>query len=124
MFGPMYNKEIAHWERKQKDTSGSKELCEKLKILLLLKMKVKIFSLLATCYFVLLYITCSQIFASPTCYSNYECVVNPLSANPNKWPNILKRFAGNSPMSCLSVFGHFVGLTLKGLKLVKYKTLV
>ena len=37
---------------------------------------------------------------------------NPLSANPTNWPNTLKQFN-------LSVFGHFVNLALKGLKLVK-----
>ena len=34
--------------------------------------------------------------------------VNLLSANTTKWSNKLKQFA--------SVFGHFVGLALKGLK--------
>ena len=33
--------------------------------------------------------------------------VNPLSANPTKWSNTL---------NCLSVFDHFVGLALKGLR--------
>ena len=39
----------------------------------------------------------------------------PLSANPTKWSNTLKQFAGKLPTNCLSVFDHFVGLTLKGL---------
>ena len=39
---------------------------------------------------------------------------NPLSANPTKRSNILKQFVGNLP-DCLSVFGHFVELALKGL---------
>ena len=43
--------------------------------------------------------------------------VNPLSAKLIKWPNTLKQFIDNLPTNCLSVFGHFVGLTLKGLKL-------
>ena len=47
--------------------------------------------------------------------------INPLSANPTKWSNILKQFVGKSrwqkPTNCLSVFGHFVGLALKGLTL-------
>ena len=38
------------------------------------------------------------------------CNINPLSANPMKWPNTLKQFVGNLPMNCLSVFGHFVNL--------------
>ena len=41
--------------------------------------------------------------------------VNPLSAKLRKWPNTLKQFVGNLPTNCLSVFGHFVGLALKGL---------
>ena len=40
----------------------------------------------------------------------------PLQANFTKWPNILKQFVGNLLTNCLSVFGHFVGLALKGLK--------
>ena len=38
---------------------------------------------------------------------------NPLSANPTKWSNTLKTLK-----TCLSVFDHFVGLTLKGLRSV------
>ena len=41
---------------------------------------------------------------------------NLLSANPIKWANTLKQFVGNLPTNCLSVFDHFVGLALKGLK--------
>ena len=40
--------------------------------------------------------------------------VNTLSANPTKWSNILKRFDGNLPTNCLSLFDHFVELALKG----------
>ena len=40
---------------------------------------------------------------------------NPLSANFTKWSNTLKQFVGKLPTYCLSVFDHFVGLTLKGL---------
>ena len=43
--------------------------------------------------------------------------LNPLSANPTKWPNTLKQFVGKLPTNCLSVFGHFVNLALKGLTL-------
>ena len=42
-------------------------------------------------------------------------LVNPLSANPTKWLNTLKQFFANLPTNCSSVFGHFVGLALKGL---------
>ena len=41
--------------------------------------------------------------------------VNPLSVNPIKWPNTLKQFVGKLQTNCLSVFDHFVNLTLKGL---------
>ena len=44
--------------------------------------------------------------------------LNPLSAKLTKWPNILKKFVGNLPTNCLSVFGHFMGLALKGLKII------
>ena len=40
---------------------------------------------------------------------------NPLSANPEKWSNILKQIVGNLPTICLSVFDHFMNLALKGL---------
>ena len=43
--------------------------------------------------------------------------VNSLSANPTKWLNTLKQFIDKLPTSCLSVFEHFVGLELKGLRL-------
>ena len=38
--------------------------------------------------------------------------VKPLSANPTKWSNTLKKFVGNFPTNCLSVFDHFVKLAL------------
>ena len=41
--------------------------------------------------------------------------INPLSANPTKWPNTLKQFVGKLPTNCLSVLGHFINLALKGL---------
>ena len=41
---------------------------------------------------------------------------NPLSAKFIKWSNTLKQFVGKLPTNCLSVFDHFVGLALKGLK--------
>ena len=41
---------------------------------------------------------------------------NPLSANITKWSNTLKQFVGILPTNCLSVFDHFLGLVLKGLK--------
>ena len=43
--------------------------------------------------------------------SLHEEHINPLRANPTKWSNTLKQFVS----FFLSVFDHFVGLTLKGL---------
>ena len=42
-------------------------------------------------------------------------ILNPLSANPTKWSNTLKKFVGNLTTNCLSVFDHFVKLALKWL---------
>ena len=44
-----------------------------------------------------------------------SCVINPLSANPEKWSNTLKQIVGNLPTICLSVFDHFMNLALEGL---------
>ena len=46
---------------------------------------------------------------------NFGSNINTLSAKLTKWPNTFKQFVGNWPTNCLSVFGHFVGLALKGL---------
>ena len=51
-------------------------------------------------------------------HSPWRFAFNPLSANLTKWSNILKQFAENMPTNCLSVFDHFVGLALKGLKIM------
>ena len=48
---------------------------------------------------------------------------NPLNANPTKRSNTLKKFVNNLPTNCLSVFGSFVGLALKGLKQLFVQTL-
>ena len=47
--------------------------------------------------------------------SGLKAMFNPLSPNPTKWSNTLKQFVG-SLANCLSVFDHFMGLALKGLK--------
>ena len=47
----------------------------------------------------------------PACFS-----VNPLRANPTKWSNTFKQFVDKLLTNCLSVFDHFVGLALKGLR--------
>ena len=41
---------------------------------------------------------------------------DPLSAIFTKWSDTLKQFVGKLPTNRLSVFEHFVGLALKGLK--------
>ena len=43
---------------------------------------------------------------------------NPFSANSTKWSNTLKQFVGNLLANCFSVFDHFLGLALKGLKVI------
>ena len=43
---------------------------------------------------------------------------NPYSANLTKWSNKLKQFVGKLPTNCLSLFEHFVGLALKGLRII------
>ena len=45
-----------------------------------------------------------------------QSLFNLLSAKPIKWSNTLKKFVDNLSKNCLSVFDHFVGLALKGLK--------
>ena len=42
--------------------------------------------------------------------------LNLLSAKFIKWSNTLKQFVGELPTNCLSLFDHFKGLALKGLK--------
>ena len=45
-----------------------------------------------------------------------QIFINPLSAKFIKWSNTLKQIVGKLPTICLSVFDHFSGLALKGLK--------
>ena len=52
----------------------------------------------------------NEIFGKNVTYD-----INPLSANPTKWSNTLKKFVCKLPTNYLSVFDHFVGLALKGL---------
>ena len=50
-------------------------------------------------------------------YHEVHCnFINPLTAKLTRWPNTLKQVVGSLPTNCLSVFGHFLGLVLKGLK--------
>ena len=46
---------------------------------------------------------------------------NPLNAKFTKWSNTLKQFVGKLPTNCLSVFDHFVGLTLKRLSVLSQR---
>ena len=48
---------------------------------------------------------------------------NTLSARPTTWSNILKQFVGKLPTNCLSVFDHFMGLTLEGLTYIWHNLL-
>ena len=48
---------------------------------------------------------------------NQTVNINPLNANITKWSNTLKQFVGKLPKNCFSVFDHFVGLALKGLRI-------
>ena len=45
-------------------------------------------------------------------------IYQPFKRQPTKWSNTLKQLVGNSSANCLSVFDHFVGLTLKGLNIM------
>ena len=45
----------------------------------------------------------------------FRICVNPLYANRTKWSNTLKQVVGKLPTNCLSVFDHFVKLSLKEL---------
>ena len=48
-------------------------------------------------------------------------MVNPLSVNPTKWSNTLKKLVDKLATNCLSVFDHFVGLAFKRLnKVLKF----
>ena len=54
---------------------------------------------------------------STTILSNTKSTPDPSRANFIKWENTLKQFVDNLPTNCLSVFDHFVGLALKGLRI-------
>ena len=43
--------------------------------------------------------------------------IHPLSANPTRWSNTLKQFAGKLQTNCFSEFDHFVEFALKGLRI-------
>ena len=44
----------------------------------------------------------------------FSLIFEPL--NSTKWSNTLKQFVGKLPTICFSVFDHFVGSELKGLR--------
>ena len=49
-------------------------------------------------------------------------VTNPFRANLTKWSDTLRQFVGKLATNYLSMFDHFVGLALKGLKPAFIKT--
>ena len=62
-----------------------------------------------------------SLIEGETTLSNARCIlfslwakafINSLSANMTKWSNTLKQFVSNLPTNCLSVFDHFVVLTI------------
>ena len=50
----------------------------------------------------------SQVFLA-----EFKQFLNTLSANPSKWSNTLKQFAGKLLTNCLSVFDHVVKFSLR-----------
>ena len=65
-----------------------------------------------------IYFGCIGIQRTPWKYS-YSGISNPLSISFTKWSNTLKQFVGHMLMNCLSVCDHFVGLALKGLRVLQ-----
>ena len=55
---------------------------------------------------------CQTVFAQIP-VKTARIMINPFSANFTEWSNTFKQFVGTN---CLSVFDHFVGLALKGLR--------
>ena len=47
---------------------------------------------------------------------------NPFSANFTKWSNTFKQFVGSLPTNCFSVLDHFVGLALKRLMIIFFRS--
>ena len=58
----------------------------------------------------------STLYVSNTDLIEFQ--LYPLSTNFTKWSNTLKPFVGNLPTNCLSVSDHFVGLALKGFRII------
>ena len=62
-----------------------------------------------------------DIVITGTRWNHSDVLINPLNASPTKWSNTLKQFVGKLPPNCLSVFDHFGGLELKGLKITGFR---
>ena len=75
---------------------------------------------------------CDEVFISSNNFSSEfflienlpASVSHILNANSTKWSNKLKQLDCNLPTNCLSLFDHFVGLVLKGLKNNSYEALL
>ena len=57
----------------------------------------------------------SDDFRGNTRKQIHSNLLNPLTTNPTKWPNTPKQFVGEQTTNYLGVFGHFMGLLVKGL---------
>ena len=57
-------------------------------------------------------------FLCQKCDEQTGVFFNPFNTNPTKWSNTLKQIRRQQPTNCLSVFDHFVGPALKGLKYI------
>ena len=63
----------------------------------------------------------ASVYLYCVCFEFFQTVIpetklNPLSAKFIKWSNTLKQIVSKLPTICLSVFDHFSGLALKGLR--------
>ena len=75
---------------------------------------------------------CDEVFISSNNFSSEfflienlpATVSNILNTNSTKWSNKLKQLDCNLPTNFLSLFDHFVGLALKGLKNNSYEALL
>ena len=67
-------------------------------------------------FLVNVYIPLNEMIIYITLSRKNRITVLPQIAHLTQWSNTLKQFIGKLPMSCFSVFDHFVGLALKWLR--------